>query len=177
MAKTKKEKKALADSYSQKITQSKGFIVIKPSELTPNETNEFRKNLYDAKADFHVVKNTIFKFALKNNNLPEFESLENGENAVLFLQEDFVQPSKALKALVENLKTKSGDAKIQIIAGMLDGEKLTDTQVSELAEMPDKKGSVAMILGILDNALSGVLNVLEDAPRSYASILDQAFKE
>ena len=42
--------------------------------------------------------------------------------------------------------------------------------------MPDKKGSVAMILGILDQAMSGVVNVLEDAPRAYVSIIDQAFK-
>ena len=43
--------------------------------------------------------------------------------------------------------------------------------------MPDTKTSVAMILGILDNAMSSVVNVLEDSPRSIATILDLAFKD
>ena len=176
MAKNKKEKKALMESYSKAIKGSKGFIVLKPTKLTPNETNEFRKDLFDFKANFNIVKNSIFKLALKDNNLPKIESLEKGENAIMFIGEDIVNPSKALKKFSESTKNKAGDLKIEIISGVLDKQLLTKSQVVELANMPSFEGSISMILGILDNAFSSVINVLEDPVRSYVSVIDQAFK-
>jgi large subunit ribosomal protein L10 len=176
MAKTKKEKQALLDAYSKKIKASKGFIVLKPNKLTPNEANDFRKEIYDFNSSWNVVKNTIFKMALKENNLPEIESLNNGEHAVLFFNEDMVTPAKALKKFVDNTKTKEGDFKVEIVNGILEGTILSASQVAELSDMPDVRGSVALILGILDNAMSGIVNVLEDAPRAYVYVLDQAFK-
>lgn len=177
MAKTKKEKKVLLDQYNKQIQDAKGFIVLKPTKLTPNESNEFRKEIFDFKSNWNVVKNTIFKMALKENNLPEIESLNNGEHAVLFFSEDMVNPSKALKKFVENTKTKDGELKVSIVNGVLEGALLSADQVKELAEMPDVRGSIGMILGILDNAMSGVINVLENPIQSYMSVIDQSFKQ
>lgn len=176
MAKTKAQKKQLVDKYKSKLQNAKGVIVVRPSKLTPNETNDFRRDLYDVNADFNIVKNSIFKIALKDLDLPELDSLASGEHAVLFMGEDIVSASKALKKFTDATKSKDGDLKVDIIAGILDGQLLSKEQAAEIAEMPDKKGSVAMILGILDQAMSGVVNVLEDAPRAYVSIIDQAFK-
>jgi len=176
MAKTKAEKKQLVEKYKTKLQNSKGVIVVRPSKLNPNETNEFRRDIYDVNADFNIVKNSIFKIALSELSLPELESLKGGEHAVLFMGEDIIAASKALKKFAEGTKNKEGDLKVEVIAGILDGQLLSKEQASELAEMPDKKGSIAMILGVLDQAMSGVVNVLEDAPRAYVSIIDQAFK-
>ncbi len=177
MAKTKEEKKILLNQYRVKIQNSKGFVVVKPTKLLPTETNEFKKELYDQGSQFNVVKNSIFKIALKEENLPEIESFNAGEHAILFLGEDIVSPSKSLKKFIDSTKYKNGDLKVEIVSGMLDKSLLTKEQVKDLADMPDIRGSIALILGILDNAISGVVNVLEDAPRAYVSILDQAFKE
>ncbi len=177
MAKTKKEKQELLSRYKEAIASHNGIVVIKPSRIVPNEINEFKKELFETGAQFNVIKNSIFKLALKESNLPELETLNQGEHAVMFLGEDFVSPSKLLKKFIEVTTEKDKDPKVEIIEGILDGNLLNKSEVESLAEMPDKKGSVSLILGILDNAIAGVLNVLEDAPRGYVSILDQAFKE
>jgi len=177
MAKTKKEKKVLLESYNKKIKGAKGFVVIKPTKLTPNESNSFRKEIFAYDAELHIVKNSIFKLALKESNLPEIKEMENGEHAILFFTEDLVNPNKALKKLIENVVTKENDPKVTIVNGVLDGILLTKEQVTELAEMPTIQGSVSMILGILDNALSSIINVIEDPVRSYQSVIEQAFKE
>lgn len=176
MAKSKAEKKQLVEKYKSKLQNSKGVIVVKPEKLNPNETNEFRKDIYDIDSEFNIVKNSIFKIALSELEMPELESLKGGEHAVLFMGEDIVSASKALKKFSDSTKDKEGNVKVQVIAGILDGQLLSKEQAEEIAEMPDKKGSIAMILGILDQAMSGVVNVLEDAPRAYVSIIDQAFK-
>lgn len=175
MAKTKEQKKDILKEYNSNISESKGFIVLKPSKVTPNEANDFRKEIFDFGSSLKIVKNSIFKKALKENSL-DLE-LGKGEFAVVFLKDDIVSPSKSLKKFIENAKTAEGDAKIEIISGVLEGNVLTQEQVTELSDMPDKAGSVSMILGILDNAISGVVYVLEDAPRSVVNVLDQAFKE
>jgi large subunit ribosomal protein L10 len=177
MAKTKKEKVVLKNEYQKRLKASKGLIVLKPSKLTPNEVNEFRKEISKFESNFTIVKNSIMKIALKEEKLPEVASLDFGEHAFLYLAEDIISPSKALKKFIDSTKNKEGVVKLEIIAGILEGALLDKVQVNDLAEMPDKRGSVAMILGILDQAISGVLNVLEDAPRGIVSVLDQAFKE
>jgi large subunit ribosomal protein L10 len=177
MAKTKKEKVALKNEYVSELQKAKALVIVKPSKLTPNEANEFRKELYDFDAKFNIVKNTIFTLALAEANLPAIKELEKGEHAVLVLSEDIVSPSKSLKKFIENTTSKDGETKVEIVAGIMDGALLTKEQVSELADMPSFEGSISMILGILDNAMSGIVNVLEDPTRSFATILDQAFKQ
>jgi len=176
MAKTKKEKIVLMQSYDAKIKAAKGFVVVKPLKLTPNETNDFRKEIFDSKAELNIVKNSIFKLALKSNKLPEISDLDNGEHAILFFQDDLVTPNKSLKKLIDSTKNKEGISKITIVSGVLDGQLLTIEQVNELADMPTIQGSIGLILGVLDNALSSIVNVLEDPVKSYLSIIDQSFK-
>lgn len=177
MAKTKEQKKKIVKEYIDNLKGSKGVVILKTQKITPEEANEFRKKLYDLDAKFHVIKNTLLGLALKEAGLPEEEDLKADSHAVVFIKEDIVNASKVLKTFVTETKTAEMEAKANIVSGYLDGEKLTKEQVAELADMPSKEGSIALILGVLDNALSGVLNVLEDPIRSYASVLDQAFKE
>ena len=177
MAKTKKEKAELLNQYLKKIKASKGFVVLKPFKLTPNELNSFRKEISDFDAELNIVKNSVFKIALKESNLPEIEDLSNGEHSILFFKEDLVNPNKALKKFTETAQTKSGEMKITIVSGIMDSVLLTKSQVTELADMPTIQGSISMILGILDNTMSSIVNVIEDPIRSYQSILEQAFKE
>lgn len=176
MAKTKDQKKVVVKSYKDKLEASNGFVVLKPYKLTPNEVNEFKKEIFDFGSSVNTVKNTLFKLALKDAKIEGID-VDGGEYSVLFFGEDYVNTAKSLKKFIENTKTKEKEDKISIISGYLENAVLTQEQVVELSDMPDFKTSMSMILGILDNAMSGVVNVLEDAPRSIATVLDLAFKD
>lgn len=177
MARTKKFKKELLKEYKEMIQNAKAMIVLKAKGITPNESNQLKRDMFDQGSEYHVVKNTVFRIALKEAELANDEVISEGEHAVVFMKDDIVTPSKALKAFMEVAKDKENNPKASIAFGFLDGVYLTQEQVSELADMPDIQGSISMILGILDQAMSSVVNVLEDAPRSFVTILDQAFKE
>ncbi len=176
MAKTKKQKTKLLEEYKKLLDKAEGVIVIKPNRVTAEEATEFRKEIAKLNAKLNIVKNSIMRRALEESNLPAIESLEFGEHAVLFLTEDIVTPSKALKKFIDGTTTKEGGVKVQIVAGILNKALLTALQASELAEMPDIKGSVAAILGILESSITSILNVVEDPVRGYMSIIDQSFK-
>lgn len=177
MAKTKKFKRELLKEYTEMIQSAKAMVVLRAKGVTPNESNQLKREIFDQGSEYHVIKNTVFRIALQEANLSNEEVISEGEHAVVFMKDDIVTPSKALKAFMENVKDSESNSKAQIAFGFLDGSYLTGEQVSELAEMPDIQGSISMILGILDQAMSGVVNVLEDAPRSFVTILDQAFTE
>ncbi len=176
MAKTKSDKKELVSTYKDLIDKSKSIIIVRTDRVTPNEVNAFRKSIYSSDSKFHVVKNNLFKIALKEKEYDIFESLDFGGHAVLFTAEDIVTPSKELKKLIETTKVED-KPKVTIVGGYLDGVKLTVEQAIDIAGTPTIEESISMILGILDQAMSGVVNVLEDAPRSFVTIIDQAFKE
>lgn len=177
MAKTRKEKKELLSKYSDLIKASKGIIIVKGSGITPNMVNAFRKGIFEDDAKFHVVKNNIFKIALKENNYTVVDSLDFGEHAVLFTKEEIVAPAKELKKFLKEAEAETNKAIVTVVGGFLDGVELSVEQAMNIADMPTKEESISMILGILDQAMGGVVNVLNDAPRSLVTILDMAFKE
>lgn len=174
MAKTRAQKNSVVDQYKQKLKGAKFIVVIEPKGLNPNELNEFRKLIFDFGSSLNIVKNTLFRVALKEEKLPEIKDLDSKEHAVLFCKEDFVGPLKALKKFIEDTKFQK-EPRVKVVVGMLDGQVIPREQVLELSNMPSFEGSIAQILGILDMAVSGVANVLEDSVRSYVSILDQAY--
>lgn len=176
MARTRKEKTAMLDSYKGLISKSKGMIVLKTSGITPNEANALKKELFDVDSEYHVIKNNIFKIALSESNLGAVESLDLGSHSVLFFSEDIVSPSKFLKKFIEDVNV-DGKLKVELAGGFLDGNSLNIQQLKDLADMPSKEQSIAMVLGILDQAIGGVINVLQNPVQSYASILDQAFEK
>lgn len=178
MAKSKQQKKELFEKYKKLLENAEGVFVTKPDKITPNEVNEFRKELYDIDSKFHVVKNSVFKLALEEAGLPEIESLEYGKHAVLFAKEDIAGSAKALSAFVEETRLEEEKKdRVTVVGGLIEGNFVDASTVKELSEMPDFEGSISMILGILDDAMSGVVNVLEDSARSYVTILDQAFEQ
>ncbi|MCA9387345.1 50S ribosomal protein L10, partial [Candidatus Dojkabacteria bacterium] len=162
MAKTKSQKKDLVNRYKDLISEAKGIIIVKANKITPNEVNAFRNDVFETGSKFHVVKNNLFKIALKDSEYEVIDSLNFGEHAVLFTKEDIVSPSKGLKKLIDDtkLEDKEKTQRVTVVGGYLDGAQLTVDQAISLADMPSKEESIAMILGIIDSALGGVVNVL-----------------
>lgn len=171
MAKTKSQKQEMLAQYKKAIAGAGGVLVVNPTGITPNIINEFKRKLSDLGGEYHVVKNTIFKIALKESEQPELETLEAGSNAVIFAGQDIAATAKLLKAFI-----KDNAEKVEIAAGIYEGQALSAAQVADLADLPTKEQSVAMIAGLINQSLGGVVNVLEDSIRSIAIIINLAYE-
>lgn len=177
MAKTKVQKKQIIEQYKKMLNDFSSVIVVEPNGITPNEISSLKKEVFQYGAEVHVVKNTLFSKALVDSGFDKNEFFESGSRAVLFTKSDFVSPAKSLKRFIDDTKIDKSSFRVEIVGAYLEKEILGKQQASEIAEMPSKPESISMILGIIDMSITGVLNVLEDAPRSIVSVLDQAFKE
>lgn len=171
MAKSKDQKDTMLAAYKQYLSAGTGVIVVNPTGLKPNTINEFKNKLEAAGAQYHVVKNTLFKIALKEAGQPELQAFEGGAHAVLFAGTDVAATAKLLKEFIKENKEN-----ITVDSGILEGQALTASQVEELADLPTMEQSISMIAGLLNQSLSGTVNVLEDAVRSVAIIINQAFE-
>lgn len=171
MAKNKAQKSAAIAAYKEKILASKALIFIRPNGVTANESVTLKKSLHTVGSNFNVIKNNLFKIALKEAGQPEIADLSDGANAVVFCGEDFVGAAKLIKEQIGKL-----DEHISMGLGILDGVALTKEQVAELADMPSLEVIIAQIAGIINQPLSSVVNVLQDGMRGTVSVLDQAFK-
>lgn len=172
MAKTKEQKQQMLKSYKQNLKNSTGIIVVSAEGLKPNDVTAFKSTLSEVNSKQQTVKNTIFKLALQQEELPELDTFNAGPNTIIYVNDDIAGTAKAINDFV-----KENDEKISIKAGILENAELTAEQVKELAEMPTKEQSVALIAGTIDQSLAGVVNVLEDSVRSIAVIIDQAYSE
>jgi large subunit ribosomal protein L10 len=132
MAKTKGEKKQIVENYVEKINGSDALFIITPTKITPNEANDLRKKLAEKGASFNVVKNTLFRLALKKTGKDLGDIDLSSENAIIFCEKDASENAKILYEFLKEIK------KGAIKGGFLDGTLLGQSNVEELAKLPSK---------------------------------------
>jgi large subunit ribosomal protein L10 len=167
MAKTKEQKQELVKFYKDRLGGSKATYFIEAEGITSTESTEIKKGLFDLNSTFHVIKNRLFKLAIKEQNLPELAEIEKGAHAAVFA--DDADITSAAKVIVDFLKEKE-DLKIKI--GLLDGEKITEKQIIELASLPGMDEMRAKLAGTLNAPISGFTNVLAANVRGIVNVLN-----
>lgn len=155
MAKTKAQKNAEIAGYSERIKQDGTFFVIKPLGVNPNESTRIKKALSQYDSTFNVVKNTLFKVALKENGIETGTLFDNQEHAVLFANAKYIsEAAKELKKFVESSK------KAEILGGVLDKQAIGADQVKQLADLPSKDVLIGQFLNVLNGPMTGLVRVM-----------------
>jgi large subunit ribosomal protein L10 len=119
----------------------RGLSVAKTTELR----NEFRK----VGVEFHVVKNSLVKIAVRDTALDNdaFKQVLAGETAIAWAYED---PSVAAKVVKAFRKDEAIAQKLTIKCGVLENKVMEGGRVeSELATLPGKDEVRAMLLAQL----------------------------
>jgi len=155
------------------IAGSKGAILTDYRGLTVAEVTNLRKKLRDAKAEYHIVKNTLFKLALGGEVNADLEKLLTGPTAIVFAQEDIVAPAKAILDFVAAAKKPE----VKVKGGYLDGKVYSTAEVTALSKLPPREQIMAQIIGAINAPASGVVNtidaVLSELARAVQAIADQ----
>lgn len=171
MARTKEQKKQDVAGYREKISSSKAVYLIEPKGITPNEATELKKTLFDMDSQFNVIKNSLFKLALKDEGLSIDEDLFDGPNAAVFASEQSL--SEAAKLISKFIKDSE---KAVIKGGFLDGRFISKEEVEALASLPSRDQLIAQVVGTMNTPISGFVNVLAGNLRSILYVLN-AVKE
>ncbi|MCC7290020.1 50S ribosomal protein L10 [bacterium] len=165
MAKSRDNKSELLKKYQSILSGHNGFLLVDTSNLDTLSITSLKMKLKDIGSDFMVIKNTIFKIALQNENkdikLQDFD----GQTALIVVGDD---PSAAAKLV----KEVQADKKLMNARmGLFQTEFLSSERVMALADIPSREVLLAKLLGSLNSPLTGFMNAATGNARGFVFVL------
>jgi large subunit ribosomal protein L10 len=131
--------------------KDKGNIILTNySGIRVKDLSKLRKILRGKHAEYRVVKNTLFKRALKEVGVEGLDEFLKGPVAVAFTKDDIGEVAKALKDFAKDVE------KFSYSAGYLDRVLYTQDQIKKIADLPSKEVVLAQLMGMINAPARGI---------------------
>ena len=155
MSKNLEIKKQVVSDIVKKFQDAQSVIVVSFSGLSVEDVTALRAQFRQNNVEYCVLKNTLVRRALHELNIEGLDDVLNGPSA--FGMSDPVSPAKIVSDFIDKKKTDA----IQIKAGLMGTEILSDAQIKELATVPSREVLLARLLGSLQSSIAGFVRVLD----------------
>ena len=149
------EKKLLTSEYVARLNGSPFFIVAGYQGLKVAHLNELRKRLVAAKAEIHIVKNTVFTVAAKEAGVAELGGALAGQIAVITGQKDIFVTAKVLKNFAAEFD------KLKLKFGFLNNQRVEPATLLAYADLPSLEVIRAKLLGLLNTPATMLAQVIK----------------
>ncbi|MDR3707531.1 MAG: 50S ribosomal protein L10 [Capsulimonadaceae bacterium] len=149
------EKEQKVADLREVIKASNAAILTDYRGLSVADLTSLRRKLRAVDAEFHIVKNTLFKRA--SDGLIEQEGFVQhleGPTAIGFAKGDAVAASKAILDYIKDHKGMS------VKAGVVEGRIVNAAQIAAISKLPAKEVIIAQILGSLNAPASNLVGTL-----------------
>lgn len=139
----KREEKQQLISELNGVFQKSALVVVTLNKgLTMPETTELRNNIRKDGASYRVTKNRLTKLALVGTPCEGISDLMVGPTAIAFSED----PIAAAKAVVKFAK---GNDRLEVIGGVMNGEKMDANAIKAIAELPSLDELRGKLIGLL----------------------------
>lgn len=166
------EKKIIKNEWDTRIKDSKAMILTEYAGLSAEELTKLRSDLRNAKSEYKVVKNSIFKISANEHDISFFDDHLKGSIGVAFVKddEDIVAVAKALSDYAKD------NEKLSVKVGSLNGKAISDADIKALASLPSHEVLVGQLVCTLNGVIGNFVNVLRNNVKSVVTVID-AIKE
>ena len=159
------EKQNLTKEYLTRLNGSPFFIVADYKGLKVGHMTELRKRLLKAGAEVHVVKNSIFRIAAKEAGVADLNGALTGQIAVVTGQKEISSAAKVMKTFNSEFE------KLKVKFGYLNSQRLADTDIAALADLPSIEVLRAKFLGLLNAPATKLVTLLNTPASQLARVL------
>ena len=152
-------KEAKVAEIKEKLEKAQSVILADYQGLTVEEDTQLRKSLREAGVEYKVYKNTLVTIAAKELNLEGICEYLEGPVSIAFGYEDATAPARILNDFAKDHK------KLELKAGIVEGEIFDKDKVEQLATIPSKEVLIAKLLGSIKSPLSNLaylINAIKD---------------
>ena len=149
-------KEATITELTDQLAHIQGAIVTDYRGLTVEQITNLRKRLRSVGARYVVVKNTLFKIALGNQQLPDLGQMLEGPSAVIFSDGDPVEVTKTLLAFTKELRKDLP----QVKGGLLGQSVMSAADVNMLATLPPKLEILGNVVGTFQAPVANLVGVM-----------------
>lgn len=173
----KQDKEQAVLEIKEKLDKASSIYLTDFSGLTVAETNELRDDLFNAKVEFKVLKNTLVKKALEqadgkfHSQSQKLGEFLKGPTGIIFAFDDPVSPAKIIKKFYD--KGEKPKLKLALVENIAYERK----QLNELASLQSKPELISSIIGSLHAPISGIVGALNAVVRDLASIIEEVAKK
>ncbi len=161
------EKASILQEVQGKLSGSTFFILTNFTGLSVVKTDDLRRRLRGAKADFTVVPNKQFGLAAKACGYADLsKAVLQGPSALIYGRGDVVAAAKVLKDFI-----KENDKKPSLKMGGLQGTLLSPTEVESLAALPSREVLLGQVVGTIAAPMTQLVGVLQQKVASVVYVL------
>ena len=154
-AKVLESKKAAVEVLSGKIQGATAIVFVDYKGINVAQDTDLRKQFRDAGVEYTVVKNTLTRFAAKENGY-DFDEVLNGTTAMASTTGDPIAPARIVCEFAKKNKLP-----LKIKGGIVEGSVLSAEQLNGFGELPSKNALVASVLGTFLAPISSLAFVLD----------------
>jgi len=165
MSKNLEVKKLQVQEIQSKIEKAKNVILVDYRGITVDKDTAMRNKMREAGCEYHVYKNRIFKLALNNCGIHDFDDKLEGTLAVAFSFNSEIDAAKILKEFASK-------SSIQMKFGLLGKNYVDEAGIKALASLPSKEVLVAKLLGMLNAPITQLCSVLNGPIRGLTVALN-----
>ena len=165
MSKNLELKKQQVLEMQSKIETAKSVVIVDYRGLNVADASAMRDKMREAGCEYHVYKNRIFKLALNNCGIHDFDDKLEGTLAVAFSFNSEIDAAKILKEF-------AGKTSLQLKFGLLGKNYVDEAGIKELANLPSKDVLVAKLLGMLNAPMTQLCSVLNGPVRGLTVALN-----
>ncbi|HPA25753.1 MAG TPA: 50S ribosomal protein L10 [bacterium] len=166
MPKSKLQKKKVLDNVSEKLNNSKSFIVSVFEKLPVKDDFALRKELKAEGANHEIVKKTLLRKVLAEKQINDLEGVDLIGNLAITTSDDEVLGAKILAKFIK------GKENFKIVGGILDNQWLNSERIMALAKLPSKEELIAKTVWTIKAPLSGLVNVMAGNIRGLVNVLN-----
>lgn len=151
----------------RELGRAEGMVLVSFGGLTVKETESLRNQLASKGAELRMVRNSLARRVLANRGFElDAKSLEGNVAIAYGAPEAAIHAAKIFTS-AEVKKV----GKVQIRAGVLEGNLLSPSDSAALANVPDRNTLNSKILGCLSGPARGLATVLAATPSGLARVL------
>lgn len=159
------EKQNLTKEYVTRINASPFFLVVDYRGLKVEHLTELRKRLNKAGAEVHVVKNSIFRIAVKEAGVADLAGAMTGQIAVVTGKKDISAAAKVVKTFAAEFD------KPKLKFGYLNSQRLADKDILALADLPSIEVLRGKLLGVLNAPATKLVALMNTPAGQLARVL------
>ena len=159
------EKQLLTKEYLARLNASPFFIVVNYEGLKVGPITELRKRLNKAGAEMHVVKNSLFRLAVKEAGLADLGATLAGQLAVVTGQRDVSSAAKIVKTFSAEFD------KPKFRFGYLNNQRLESADIIALADLPSIEVLRSRLLGVIMAPATRLATVINAPGTQLARVL------
>ena len=142
------QKKQVVDEIRSKISTAKSVVLVDYRGLNVEEVTELRKQYREAGIEYKVYKNTMMRFAFKEEGLEQFNEFLTGPNGVAFSYEDAVTAAKVTNDFAKDHKN------LELKAGIVEGEVYGLEKITAIANLPNREALLTQLAYVLNEPMA-----------------------